>query len=252
MAPLNPRAFRNAAMNSALRVANSGSGCVRPESRCGYSSVHLRMNHATGLTSTAVASHPRRIASSGMAPPPANGSITRGARPPNVLRIFSRNQRNSSSLSPPQCNTPSAVSSFACSTTRPFTCLRSAFSTTRPAIRSRIAFRRSSLPESASSVAMSAARQAASGRLAGQIWSVEICPCRTFFSCTESSETCLSGKATSINRVKLHRMTFLVTGEYYVRSAIADHITSFICLTIRPNRLSNTAFPAFSSPRFAT
>src|SRR5215471_18841718 len=39
-----------------------------------------------------------------------------------------------------------------------------------------------------------------SGRRAGQIYSVEICPCRTFFLRTESSEACLSGKASSIKR----------------------------------------------------
>ena len=59
------------------------------------------------------------------------------------------------------------------------------------------------LPGSGSSVAISAARQAASGRRAGQICSVEMCPCLTFFSWTESSEACLSGNATSINRLSL-------------------------------------------------
>src|SRR5260370_17882659 len=47
---------------------------------------------------------------------------------------------------------------------------------------------------------MSAARLAARGRRAGQMCSVEICPCRTFFSWTESSEVCFKGKATSIRR----------------------------------------------------
>ena len=40
-------------------------------------------------------------------------------------------------------------------------------------------------------------------RRAGQMWSVEMCPCRTFFSCTESSDTCFSGKATSMRRLSL-------------------------------------------------
>ena len=69
-------------MNSADSSANLGSGRVCPASFCGYSRVHLRMNQATGLMSMAVASHPSRIASSGIAPPPANGSSTLGARPP--------------------------------------------------------------------------------------------------------------------------------------------------------------------------
>jgi hypothetical protein len=69
-------------MNPLFSRINAGNGRVCPASFCGYSSVHLRMNQATGLMSMAVASHPSRIASSGMAPPPAKGSSTLGARPP--------------------------------------------------------------------------------------------------------------------------------------------------------------------------
>ena len=72
--------------------------------------------------------------------------------------------------------------------------------TTRPPSFSRMRFLSSASPGSGSSVAMSAARQAASGRRAGQMCRVEICPCRTFFSWTESSEACLSGKAVSMRR----------------------------------------------------
>ena len=93
------------------------------------------------------------------------------------------------------------MTSLTVSTTRPFSRLRSTFSTTRPAIRSSIALRLSASPGSGSRVAISAARHAASGLRAGQICSVEICPCRTFFSCTESSETCFNGNATSIRRL---------------------------------------------------
>ena len=73
--------------------------------------------------------------------------------------------------------------------------------TTAPAIRSRSSRRPSSLPGSGSSVASSAARLAANGRRAGQMCSVEMCPCRTFFSCTESSDTCRNGNPASISRV---------------------------------------------------
>ena len=56
-----------------------------------------------------------------------------------------------------------------------------------PASRFRISSRLSLLPGSGSKVAIRAARQAARGRRAGQRCSVEICPWRTFFSCTEFS-----------------------------------------------------------------
>ena len=69
-------------MNSRSSRAKAGSGRVWPASLWGYSRVHLRMNQATGLMSMAVTSQPSRIASRGIAPPPANGSSTLGARPP--------------------------------------------------------------------------------------------------------------------------------------------------------------------------
>ena len=92
-----------------------------------------------------------------------------------------------------QCSTPPSVFSF----TVPsfvvvvFTCPPIFFSSF---------LRSASVPGSGKSVAMSADRAAASGRRAGQMCSVEMCPWRTFFSCTESSEVCLSGKAASIRR----------------------------------------------------
>src|SRR5205823_14499807 len=99
------------------------------------------------------------------------------------------------------CRIPPSVSTVTCFSKPPFgsffflTC-----STMRPASFSIIVLRSSSLPGSGRSVVISAARLAASGRRAGHICSVEICPCRTFFSCTESSEVCFSGKSTSIKR----------------------------------------------------
>ena len=54
--------------------------------------------------------------------------------------------------------------------------------TTFPPIFSSNSLRFSGVPGSGSSVAIRAARHAASGRVAGQICSVEICPRRTFFS----------------------------------------------------------------------
>jgi len=78
---------------------------------------------------------------------------------------------------------PPSVSSEVCSSVRPsgsFFFLTRV--TTRPPSRSKSCLRSSALPGSGRSVAMSAARLAASGRRAGQMCSVEICPCRTFFS----------------------------------------------------------------------
>ena len=72
---------------------------------------------------------------------------------------------------------------------------------------------------------MSAARAAASGRRAGQMWSVEMWPCRTFFSCTESSETCFSGKATSMRRLSLVGMGKLNYAKKFVLD-FADHALS--------------------------
>jgi len=163
--------------------------------------VHLRMNQATGLMSMAVASHPSRIASSGIAPPPAKGSSTLGARPPYALRISWRNQSISGLLSRPQCRTPPTVSSLTTSSTRPLG-IRFFWVvwTTSPPIRLTSFCRSSGVPGSGSSVAINAARHAASGRRAGQMCSVEMCPCRTFFSWTLSSDACLIGNAASMRR----------------------------------------------------
>ena len=88
--------------------------------------MHLRMNHATGLMSPAVVSQPSRIASSGIAPPPANGSSTRGARPPYVIAdLLARNQSTSALPSRPQCRMPPLVSRLRRSIVRPFSPSRS-------------------------------------------------------------------------------------------------------------------------------
>ena len=151
------------------------------------------MNHATGFRSAASTSHPSRIASSGIAPPPANGSSTRGARPPKASRTSSRKASSSRRFSFPQWKIPSFHTR---STTSPSS---SRITIQCPAIRSNTR-RRSEAPESGSSVERITPRLAASGLRAGQMCRVEICPCRTFFSWTESPETCSNGNATSINR----------------------------------------------------
>ena len=165
------------------------------------------MSQATGLRSAATASHPSRIASRGIAPPPAKGSRTRGTRPPNAFRISSRrfsiSAAPSSLLSRPQWRIPPRVSSFIRSP------LVLGTSTIFPAIRPSNSRRSSAVPGSGSNVASKAALLAANGRRAGQMCSVETCPCRTFFSCTESRDTCRSGNTASINRTLLMFRTFL-------------------------------------------
>ena len=51
--------------------------------------------------------------------------------------------------------------------------------------------------------ANTAARHAAKGRLAHQMCSVEMCPCRIDFSRADCSETSFSGRATSISRFSM-------------------------------------------------
>ena len=128
--------------------------------------------------SATIASHPSRIASSGIALPPANGSSTRGARPPNASQISARNLASSPPSSRSQWKIPPRVFSFIRSP------LALDASTTRPAIRASSLRRPSRLPGSGSSVASNAVRLAANGLRVGQMCSVEMCPCRTFFSWT--------------------------------------------------------------------
>ena len=113
--------------------------------------------------------------------------------PPERLPDLRPELASSPPSSRPQWKIPPRVSSFIRSP------LALGASTTRPAIRASSLRRSSRRPGSGSSVASNAARLAANGRRAGQMCSVEMCPCRTFFSCTESRETCLSGNAASIN-----------------------------------------------------
>ena len=53
------------------------------------------------------------------------------------------------------------------------------------------------------SEAKTAARQAASGRRAHQMCSVDMCPCRIDFSRADCSETSLRGRATSMRRLSM-------------------------------------------------
>ena len=152
------------------------------------------MNQATGFRSAATTSQPRRIASNGMAPPPAKGSRTRGGRPSKAFLISSRNSSSRRSDSRPQRSTPPSVSSCVFP-------VESATSTMCPAISASSFRRASALPGSRRRVASRTALLAASGRLAGHICSVDMCPWRTLFSCTESSDTSRIGKATSMSRV---------------------------------------------------
>ena len=202
------------------------------------------MNQATGLRSAATASHPSRIASSGIAPPPAKGSRTRGARPPNAFRIASRRfpiaAAPSSSLSRPQCRIPPRVSSFMRSP------LALGTSTIFPAIRPSTERRSTVVPGSGSNVASKAARLAASGRRAGQMCRVETCPCRTFFSCTESRDTCRSGNAASISRRTFTFLSYLPKMVYLHQMDLHRYelVGSFLCAA----RTTTHACQSNSSP----
>ena len=90
------------------------------------------------------------------------------------------------------CRRPSPPSPFR-RPARRRACARSSRPPARPCVRE-IRRRSSGVPGSGSSAAISAARAAASGRRAGQTCRVEIWPCRTFFSCTESSDACFERK----------------------------------------------------------
>ncbi len=158
-------------MNSSLRKINSGSGRVCPANFCGYSRVHFRINPTTGLISTAVASQPSRIASSGIA------RHQRMDRVPWELALhtpFESHHETTSAFLRFLFHDPvqNAAFGFLLHALDDLTIgifFRSIFLTTLPAIfshSSRRPLRRSRVRHS--SVAISAARQAASGRRAGQ------------------------------------------------------------------------------------
>ena len=157
-----------------------------------------RMNHATGFKSDATTSQPSRIASSGMAPPPAKGSSTRGGRPAKARLISSRKpcrgwystsataplssaaepalRDDGGRLSCPQCRIPPSVSSPI------FSPAWSVLSMTVPAIRNSSSCLVAASGGAGRRVARSAALLAANGWRAGQMCRVEIWPWRTFFS----------------------------------------------------------------------
>ena len=125
------------------------------------------MSHVVGLISAATASHPSRIASSGIASPPANGSSTRGARPRTPLGLRPEPHKLAAVLAPP-------VEDPVLSLPLTRSPLALGASTTRPAIRASSFRRASRLPGSGNGVTSNAARIAANGRHADQMCSVEM------------------------------------------------------------------------------
>ncbi len=198
----------------------------------GISISAIVMSTGTGFKSLPCASSPRRCASSGIDPPPQNGSYTGGGLPPVDLRISARalfstrsslefshftnsrmmlNNRSrsistmtsSSFGSNPGSRTdfmpaPRALSNIAFSCVQAFLRVLSSFSAAArlPASPSN-SFKHSD--GSSTSEANSTARQAASGRLAHHKCNVDGCPCRMDFSRAASRLMSSSGSATSIS-----------------------------------------------------
>ncbi len=195
-----------------------------------YSRTTLLSSTGTGLRSLAKASAPTRKASSGIAPPPANGSTTNG-RVPNAppsascaawvsARLVSRysgtvelSQLAKSAIKSSSAPRSSRTSSKRAGVFRAFA-NRLRLSAPSNSCFSRgahasICLRALSMKdcghcESAGSghnAAQITARQAARGRRAHQMWSVEMCPCLIDFSRRACAEIRLIGRSTSMRRL---------------------------------------------------
>ena len=147
---------------------------------------------------------------SGMAPAASERvqhSWARGRRRRRGSRRLRNQLRGPGSFSrSPMKNAPGRFFLHLLHLTRPLTRFRWIFSVPpRPAMRSRIALRVISVARIGEQRGdQRSPRRPPGACRAGQICSVEMCPCRTFFSCTESSEVCLRGKATSIRRLSVN------------------------------------------------
>ena len=160
-------------------------GCTgsRPAKRGGMSIIALLISTATGFRSPARAVRPSRRASSGIAPPPANGSKIGGGPSGKHLSISARAAASTSGL-------------FEFSHFTSF--LRISNSSSRFASCSSTVSD-SSPDGSSTSEAQITARAAANGRRAHQRCSVEGCPCRIDFSRAASALIAAKGSDTSIS-----------------------------------------------------
>jgi len=193
-----------------------------------YSRTTLFRSTATGFRSVANASAPTRSASSGIAPPPANGSITSGRvefAPPRhscahstkarlIARkslSFDRSQLAKSAMKSRRPCRMTFGSSSSCGSSRIFSSLGAVsepallgkslahrFSHSRDSVRNRSG---QPSPGSGQRPARMTARHAASGRRAHQMWRVEMCPCRIDFSRCACWEIRRIGRSTSMRRL---------------------------------------------------
>ena len=165
--------------------ARPGKTGGRPANFGGISISALLMSTATGLRSEACASSPRRWASSGIVPPPANGSRIGGGLPPVDLRISacaSASSASSRDVLPDDEPLDDAVQPLALGAL------------------SLLGRELSGCDDgSSTSWANSTARAAASGRRAHHRCSVDGWPWRIDFSRADSRLIVSSGSATSIS-----------------------------------------------------
>ena len=155
------------------------------------------MNHATGLMSMAVTSQPRRMASRGIAPPPAKGSSTLGRTAAvSLANLLPEPLKVGAILASPMEDAADRLLLHFLDHTAVYTLALDLLDhAAGHAIKDCPSVVSGSPGSRETDVAISAARDAARGRRAGQMCSVEMWPCRTFFSCTESSDTSFSGNA---------------------------------------------------------
>ena len=161
------------------------SGCTggSPANRGGISIIALLINTATGFRSPASAFNPNRCASSGIAPPPANGSRI-GGGPSGKHRSISA-RASASTTGSLEFSHLTSRSNIPNSRFRSTSCSAGVSD--------------SSPDGSSTSDAQITALAAANGRLAHHKCNVEGCPCRIDFSLAASLLITPNGSATSIN-----------------------------------------------------
>ena len=92
----------------------------------------------------------------------------------------------------------------------------------------------------------------ARGRLAHQMWSVDMCPCRMFFSFADKALTSLTGKDSSIKRLSLFTFRFLcllhrTTETVALPSCALESVASLVVQASRLHRTTETVvLPSYS------
>ena len=213
VAPSGSFGYRSASSSSALALISAPtrrSSLAKPGPWRGMSSnMTLRMRQATGLRSLAKASQPSRSASSGMEPPPAKGSTTRGVSSGWAARTSARPASRYSGLAELSQLAKSAMnfSSAGRSPSSVLTCSSHPEGRVRIDSSSSLACSVNDVGQSGShgsgrSNASNTARDDARSRRAHHRCSVDGCPCRIDFSCAACLDTSAIGKSTSASRLQ--------------------------------------------------